>query len=53
MFVLNSNIRAKVRILMPHNFHVDVQKVLIAEEELNGGGQGRLPLEILDICHQE
>jgi len=42
-FGLNFNIRAKVRILMPQTLHDAVQKTLIVEEELNGGGQGRNP----------
>jgi hypothetical protein len=43
MFGLRLNIRAKVRILMPQKFHEVAQKALIAEEEINSGGQGRTP----------
>jgi hypothetical protein len=43
VFSLNFNIHAKVRILMPQTLHDAVQKALIAEEELNSGGQGRTP----------
>jgi hypothetical protein len=43
VFGLNFNIRAKVQILMPQSLHDVVQKALIAEEELNNGGQGRTP----------
>jgi hypothetical protein len=41
-FGLNYNIRAKVRILMPQNFHDAVHKYFIVEEELNSGGQSRI-----------
>jgi hypothetical protein len=43
VFGLNFNIRVKVRILMPQTLHDAVQKALIAEEEMNSGGQGRTP----------
>jgi hypothetical protein len=43
VFGLNFNIRVKVRILMPQTLHDAVQKALIAEEEINNGGQGRTP----------
>jgi len=43
LFGLNSNIHAKVRILMPHTLHHVVHKALIYEEDLNGGGQGTTP----------
>jgi hypothetical protein len=43
VFGLNFNIRAKMRILMPQNLHDAVQKVFIAEEQLNNGGQRRTP----------
>jgi hypothetical protein len=43
VFILNFNIRAKVRIIMLQTLYDAVQKALIAEEELNGGGQGRTP----------
>jgi len=42
VFSLNFN-SVKVRILMPQTLHNVVQKDLIAEEELNNGGQGRTP----------
>jgi hypothetical protein len=38
VFRLNSNIRVKVRILMPHMLHDAVQKALIADEELANEG---------------
>jgi hypothetical protein len=43
VFRFNFNIHVKVRILMPQKLHDAVQKALIAEEELNNGGQGRTP----------
>ena len=43
VFGLNGSLRAKVRILMPQNWHDAVQKALIAEEELISGGQTRTP----------
>jgi hypothetical protein len=43
LFNLNFNIHAQVRILMPQKFHDAVQKALIADEELNSGGQSRTP----------
>jgi hypothetical protein len=43
LFGLKSNIHSKVRILMPLTLHDVVHKSVIAEEELNGGGQGRTP----------
>jgi hypothetical protein len=43
VFGLNFNIRAKVTILMPQNLHNAVQKVFIAKEEFNSGGQGKTP----------
>jgi hypothetical protein len=43
LFGLKSNIHAKVRILMPLNLNDAVHKDVIAEEEMNGGGQGRTP----------
>jgi len=33
----------KVRILLPQSLHDVVQKALITEEGMNGGGQGRTP----------
>jgi hypothetical protein len=41
VFGLNSNIRAKVRILMPMTLHDAIQKALIAEENMTSGGQGK------------
>jgi hypothetical protein len=35
VFRINSNIHAKVRILMPRKFHNAVQEALIAKEDLN------------------
>ena len=43
VYGLNFNIREKVRILMPRTLHEAVQKAIIAEEELAGGGQSRPP----------
>jgi hypothetical protein len=43
VFSLNFNICAKVRIPMPQTLHDVFQKALIAEEELNCGGQGMTP----------
>jgi hypothetical protein len=43
VFGLNGSLHAKVRILMPQTLHDDVQKALIAEEELISGGQTRTP----------
>jgi hypothetical protein len=43
LFCLKSNIHSKVRILMSLTLHDAVHKAFIAEEELNGGGQGRTP----------
>jgi hypothetical protein len=43
VFSLNFNICVKVRILMPETLHNALQKALIAEEELNSGGQGMNP----------
>jgi hypothetical protein len=43
LFGLNVNIRAKVRILMPHILHDVIQKALITEEELISRGQSRTP----------
>jgi hypothetical protein len=43
VFVLNGNIRVKVRILKPQTLHDVVQKGLIAEEDLISGGQRRTP----------
>jgi hypothetical protein len=43
MLGLNLNIHVKVRILMPKMLHDEIQKDLIAEEEMNNGGQGRTP----------
>jgi hypothetical protein len=44
VFVLNVNIRAKVRILMPQTLDDDIKKTLIAEEDLVSGGQSRTPM---------
>jgi hypothetical protein len=44
VFGINSNLCAKVRILMHQTLHDVVQKALIAKEEMNGGGQDRTPL---------
>jgi hypothetical protein len=38
---LNGSLHAKVRILMPQTLHDAVQKDLMEEEELIGGGQTR------------
>ena len=43
VFVLNFNIRAKVRIIMPQTLHDAVQKTLITEEEPTNKQQGRTP----------
>jgi hypothetical protein len=43
VFDLNFNIHMNVRILMPQMLHNIVQKTLIAEEELNSGGQSKTP----------
>jgi len=43
LFGLNFNIHAKVRIFMSQTLHDALQKALIAEKELNSGGQGRIP----------
>jgi hypothetical protein len=43
VFGLNSNIRVKVRILMPQTLHNAAQKALIAEEALTSEGQGKTP----------
>jgi hypothetical protein len=37
VFILNHNIHAKVRILMPQTLHDVIQKALIVEEELISG----------------
>jgi hypothetical protein len=41
VFILNGNIHAKVRILMPQTLHDVVQKALIVEEQLISRGQSR------------
>jgi hypothetical protein len=41
LFSLNVSIHEKVRILMTQTLDDAVQKSLIAEEEMNNGGQGR------------
>jgi hypothetical protein len=46
LFGLNVNICAKVRILIPQKLHDEIQKSLIAEEELISGGQGRTPVRL-------
>jgi hypothetical protein len=43
LFSLNVSIHEKVRILMSQMLDDAVQKSLIAEEELNNGGQGKNP----------
>jgi hypothetical protein len=43
VFGLNFNIRVKVRILMPQTFNDVVHKALIAQKEMNNGGQGGTP----------
>ena len=43
VYGLNFNIREKARILMPRTLHKAVQKYIIDEEELVGGGQSRPP----------
>ncbi len=43
MFGFNSNICAKVRILMPQTLYDAIHKALIAEEEIISGGQSRTP----------
>jgi hypothetical protein len=44
IFSFNGIIHAKVRILMPQNFHDVIQKALIVEEDLISGGQRRTPV---------
>jgi hypothetical protein len=41
VFSLNVNISTKVGTLMPQTLYDEIQKSLIAEEELISGGQGR------------
>jgi hypothetical protein len=43
VFGLNFNIHAKVRILMPQTLRDAVQKAIVAEEEMIGGGWGMTP----------
>jgi hypothetical protein len=47
MFVFNISILVKVRILMPQTLNDEVQKALIAEEELISGGQSRTPIRLM------
>jgi hypothetical protein len=44
VLILNVNISAKLRILMPQTLHDVVQKALIAEEDLISGGQRKTPM---------
>ena len=41
VYGLNVNIRAKVRILMPHTLHDAVQRAIIAEEEIMSSGPSK------------